>query len=121
MSGERILLEEPSLTLILSNVITWKNICFEATDKYGNTTTAWFYISIDNEFQASAVQELFKVEPGDSVTLEINAEAHLTDRITYNWRQWYFDGEYWNDLPDVTGNELSVSDITGQMRFLCDV
>lgn len=54
------------------------------TDRYGNTSTVWFYVYVDNGFSVTAETTEFTVLPGESVRL--NATGECTDgEITYRW------------------------------------
>ena len=70
-------------------------------DQFGNDCTVWIYVQIENGLTAEAVQSYFSVLPGDSVTLEVTAQATDETDLSY---QWYDD--CWNALDGETAAVL---------------
>ena len=110
----------------------------EVLDKYGNRDTVYFYIGVENHLEAwpegASGPEGEKdsyvncyVEPGDGITLKVNATADDMSGITYSWQdsnyndmEGYVSDEIYLDAASVkSGNyECRVGDPYGNYLFI---
>ena len=94
------------------------------TDDYGNYNNVWFNIGIENHFSAEAAGETsLTVEPGETVTLEINATAD-TGEIHYQWYKQYRTPQgYWNttSISGATEAIYTTEAINDRISYYCDV
>ncbi len=94
------------------------------TDDYGNYSNVWFDIGIENHFSAEAAGETsLTVEPGETVTLGINATAD-TGEIHYQWYKQYRTPQgYWNttSIPEATEAVYTTEAINDRISYYCDV
>ncbi|MBQ6116452.1 MAG: hypothetical protein IJL08_03905, partial [Oscillospiraceae bacterium] len=98
-------------------------------DKYDNSQTIYFYIRLDNQFQAGRVGDYTTyVAPHGSAELQVSVSALATDRVTYQWYQRVRvdgeDGDWWYTYQAIEGattDTYTVTDATAYTEFFCRV
>ncbi len=93
------------------------------TDQYGNSRSAYFYIEIENHFNAfpegndpdEYSKEIFAA-PGSSVNLKVTASADNLEGVTYQW----FSGD---DTPisNAKAASYTVNSVTERKSYKCNV
>lgn len=117
---------EPELTI--SAPAKYTEYYCEIRDEYGSNAFVWFYVHIDNGFQAWADGDSsIAVEPGGSATLRTMASCSQGE-LHYEWHHLV---RYTNEdqelepedliLDGETANELTVSSITRFEEYYCRV
>ena len=94
-------------------------------DQYKNADIVNFYISVDNQFIAEAVQSDFFISPNSTVQMEVNASCGIGSLIY----QWYKNGYYdetgsWHDpqmIEGATGAAYTSEAVDGYTRYYCHV
>ncbi len=91
------------------------------TDKYGNSSEAWFRVGIQNHLNVQRVGDYRQyADMGGSVTLQVIATADDMEGITYRWRTWREgEGEY--DIPGATTDTYTVENVTVSRYYFCYV
>ena len=95
-------------------------------DEYGNSSDVWFYIHIDNNLSIVQIGEQIRyIEPGEEVTLEVNATCSAGE-ITYQWYEYAYDidGQYWlseTTLQGATSNIYTTDGLYARKRYECRV
>ena len=88
-------------------------------DRFGTEYNLWFYLRIDNNLSASAVDGVlvYSLQAGDSLTLKVAAAADDLTGIVYEW----FDGDTGEDFEGGDGAVLTLNDVTHNCRVICRV
>ena len=70
---------------------------------------AYFHLKVDSGFACEAGSAtLFALAPGETANLKVNATSTL-GTVTYQWYEVLRREVYYKDVPDATGNTLTVS------------
>ncbi|HAE45627.1 MAG TPA: hypothetical protein DCG37_08570 [Lachnospiraceae bacterium] len=110
---------ETGATYTAENVTGYTRYICKATDKYGNSTEVYFYIYIENHFNADYVGDNdISIMPGESVTMEVEATCSAGE-ITYEWYVW--NDNNWNQIEGETGAAYTAENITGYTEYYCRV
>ncbi len=118
--------------LRLNNVPTRTQYACRVTDKYGESETVSFYLSVKNNLSLSteegkhSIQRDIHARYGEKVTLKAFVTADDTNDMVYEWYCNAFDDqtETWSDLeyiPDATGDTVTTKAITGWTNYSCSV
>ena len=96
-------------------------------DEYGNATSVDFYVSVDNHFMASAVQQSQLVIPNTSATMEVEASCDVGS-ISYQWHgfepwvdEWGNECEIQIPIDGATEAVYISEPITGYTHYYCHV
>ncbi|MBO4330935.1 MAG: immunoglobulin domain-containing protein, partial [Oscillospiraceae bacterium] len=107
---------EDAASITVENVLTSCSYNCFVEDKYGNSETIWFYITVDNGFSAYAENPSVKVPAGGSAVLKLNVTA--TDKTGLEIRWYDFNHD---PMEDETGYSVTVTNITRSMEYSCEV
>jgi hypothetical protein len=104
-------------TLTVENVTAKSNYRCDVEDKYGNSSTVYFYVSVDNGFSATAAKTNFTVSPGGSALLEAGVTATDRENLSIKW----YDGQ--GRLLDTAAaaTSINVEDIWEYSEYRCSV
>ena len=93
------------------------------SDEYKNSITVAYTLSIDNQFEVSAVRENISIMPGEDVTLQVQASCKTGD-LSY---QWYEVTQYEENsfdsifIPEVKGDTYTLKNVQEDRMFSCVV
>ena len=104
--------EEASLTVIAERYCDYYCLVH---DDYGNSRNVWFYINIDNEFNAYANRTEFYINPGDSIDLEAVASCRQGE-LTYEWYVYDESSDEWTGIGE-NSSVLHVDDIREEAEY----
>ncbi len=113
---------ETTNTLTLKNVQRTGQYRCKVSDSY-MAKTVEFYAWIDTGLSAQAEQSKIVVEPGETVTVKVNASidkgvlTYKWEKVNYEWDDW---GRKYDILPE-TGNTATIHDVTANVRLRCTV
>lgn len=111
-------------TYTIKDIQKYETYYCEATDCYGNTTTAWFYIGIENHLEAYANGEMTNfsknIAQGDSIELSVTATADNTQDLKYEWYYRNDDTGYYC-MTDNTSPKLVVNNVQKYSSYWCVV
>lgn len=94
-------------------------------DDFGNTTSVYFNIRIENHLVASPDEATKKVAPGATTTLKVNAQCD-SGEMTYHWTQnkrIQMDDDYeweYNELSE-TSSQYTTGPITGREYYYVNI
>ena len=98
-----------------------KMIYCTVSDDYGNTTTIWYYITLDNALSARAAQYRVAVSPGGTAVLEVIASCN-DGAITYSWEKLVEEnGSTMNYYVDCDTATLVTDPVTKTTEYFCYV
>ena len=116
--------------IVLSSVTETVNYTCCATDKYGNSAYAHFYISIENNMTVTANDSngsyaTVRVDPQSETVLIVSVEANDTTDLSYKWVRYSYNSdndyyEYDTDLPDI-GSSITLNNISDRGHYECSV
>ncbi len=123
-------LSEQGNTLTVPNVLRYTSYRCTVTDKYDNSRSVWFYVGVDNGFSArpegettGSSKRIF-VPLNGSTELKVAVTATDTDGLSYQWTEQVRDADGYyvsTELPDVTGDSYTVSDVSEYRTYYCRV
>ena len=94
---------------MVENVTSPVSYTVTAADDFGNQVRHEFLISLRNDFTASAVETRVEVDPGEEVTLQVNASCREGE-ITYQWQEWVdSDNGGWETISGETSDSYTLA------------
>ncbi len=110
-------------TCTINGVTEGRTYYCQVDDGYDHSATLWYYLSVDNSFNAyptdaedhDSNQMSYKVSPNEPLTLSVTVEADDADGITYTW----YDNDG-NEL-DYDGSAFEIEAVTSAAGYYCCV
>ena len=122
------ILEETGNELSVVMDGTAKDYRCTVTDRFGNSTQAYFRVRIQNNLIVIAndtgeCYDYIQLTPGTGTVLTVDATASEPDGLTYRWWSDKVINSEWTyeEYPDITGNEFTVPAEDVRANYYCEV
>jgi len=113
-------------TFTTGAITEFESYCCTVTDKYGNIGEAYFSISVNNHFQASAETNPIKISKGGKATLKVTVSGDDITGVTYRWREVFVSqdgaGNYFTSsipIQDATQSSYQTDALNEPKQFQC--
>lgn len=120
--GYRPIVGANTASYTVTNITEVQSYWCIVSDEYQNSVTVTYTLSIDNQFEVSAVRENISIMPGEDVTLQVQASCK-TGELSYQWNEMiqYEGNTFLNggSIPDVNGDTYTVENIQENRFFTC--
>ena len=100
----------------------------EVTDRYGNEQDVYFYLTVDNDFEATIVGEDYYgneadyyVAPNEQKTLGVSVTAEDMSEVEYQWSVYGTEDTGWKRIESATTATLTTAGITKYTQYQCYV
>jgi len=109
---------EPSLDLL--NITQSRLYYCYVEDEYDNSTIVNFYVYIDSGMEQGDYTDYYKVEMGESVTLEAPVTVNEGIDLSYQWYEYRDDYGY-ELIPGASSDTYTTGEITVRKDYRCQV
>ena len=99
------------------------------TDRYGNTASVYFYITIDNGFKAYVAGDeqyensstSYYIKPNESKNLSVAVEAYDKEGITYRWYEEDYNDDDNDLIEGASGSSYTIEKCISNSCYYCIV